>query len=273
MQNDPVVVPRRHPPRLLERRIRIPVRSRPVDRAVVEEDERALQPRNHQVLVVTRIGHDRRAARVARQILEHPARLDPQLRPVGRVVELRTRDRTRPIHRVEVERRRAPVRRAARIGRNSHHRARVERDVVIDELPQKRRPRRVTRIVRIVHAQAEIRDQQPRPLAQVVVRVERPARRAQRAQRIPDPVRRRREDGQVGKEPAERRRARRHGPASRRLGAWRERTAAGDRDRARANPRALQEPTPAVAHAHGRTRRVSAASSRLKRSGSSRCGT
>jgi hypothetical protein len=77
VQDDPVVVPCRHPPRLLERRIRIPVRSRPVDRPVVEANECALQPRNHQVLVVTRIGHDRRAARVARQILEHPARLDP----------------------------------------------------------------------------------------------------------------------------------------------------------------------------------------------------
>jgi hypothetical protein len=66
MQHDPVVVPRRQLPRPLESRVGVTVGARPIDRVVVKQDERALQPRDHQVLVVTRIGYDRGAARVAR---------------------------------------------------------------------------------------------------------------------------------------------------------------------------------------------------------------
>ena len=120
-----------------------------------------MQPGDHQVLVVARVGDDRGVRpSSARQVLEQAAELDPQLVAVGRVVELRARDRALAVDGVEVERRRARVRRVSRLGRHAQRRGRVEGDVVVDELAEERRPCRVRRVVRVVRAQARIGDQQ-----------------------------------------------------------------------------------------------------------------
>src|SRR6266496_3716052 len=112
--------------------------------------------RNHQVLVVSRVRDDRRICPVVypRQVLALAAEADPQLVVVGRVVELRARDRALPVDGVEVERRRPRVRRHGRIGRYSQTRSRIEGDVVVDELADERRPGGVRRVVRVVRAQA-----------------------------------------------------------------------------------------------------------------------
>src|SRR5829696_9513437 len=97
--DQPVVVPRRQLPRLRKRRAAlVAVVARPLDRVVVEQNERALKARNHQVLVVSRVRDDRRVRPVvhARQVLDLAAEADPQLVVVGRVVELRARDRALP---------------------------------------------------------------------------------------------------------------------------------------------------------------------------------
>ncbi len=120
VEDDPMVVPCRQLAPLLESGVGVAVDARPIDRVVVEEDERALEAGDHQVLVVARVGDDRRVVRVSRQILEQASRLDPELRPVDRLVQLRSGDRTRPVDGVEVERRRPRVRRAGGVGGNSH---------------------------------------------------------------------------------------------------------------------------------------------------------
>ena len=78
-------------------------RPQRVDRLVVEEDERAVQPRDDHVLVVSRIAEDRADVRRARQVLEEPAGLDLQLRAVDRVVQLRRADRPASVDGVEIE--------------------------------------------------------------------------------------------------------------------------------------------------------------------------
>jgi tetratricopeptide (TPR) repeat protein len=81
VENDPVVVPRRQLPRLLEGGIGVAVRARRLDCVVVEEDGGALQARDHHGLVVTRVGDDCSVRPVARprQILEDAARVDAEL--------------------------------------------------------------------------------------------------------------------------------------------------------------------------------------------------
>ena len=62
VQHEPLVMPRRQPARLREhtrRLLELLLVAHVVDRAVVEEQERALQPGDDQVLVVARVGDDR----------------------------------------------------------------------------------------------------------------------------------------------------------------------------------------------------------------------
>ncbi len=67
VDDEPVVVPRRQLPRLPKRRAAaVAVFTRPIDRSVVKADERTLQAGDHQVLVVPRIGDDRRVRHVSR---------------------------------------------------------------------------------------------------------------------------------------------------------------------------------------------------------------
>ncbi len=222
--------------------------ARPVDGLVVEEDEGALQTGDDQVLVVAWIGDDRRVVAGTREILEQTSRLDLQLVRIRQVVELWARDRAAPVHRVQIERGRAGVLRAARVSRDAERRGRVEGDVVVDELADERGAGRVRRIVRIVRAQAEIRYEQDRSLAQIVLRVKRPTLGAQIPERILHCVRRRSEGLQVGEDPPERRRARRDGCAPCCLRARREGRpdASGHRDRADTGSGTLEEPAAAI---------------------------
>ena len=115
VQDQPVVVPGRQPARLREDRHRVArpaLRTDVVDGAVVEEQERAVEPGEDQVLVVARVADDRGAVGAARQVLEQAAALDLELDVVGGVVQLLLGDRARPVDRVEVERGRAEVARA-----------------------------------------------------------------------------------------------------------------------------------------------------------------
>jgi hypothetical protein len=50
-----------------------------VDRVVVEQEERGMQTRENDVLVVARVAQNRRSAGRARQILEQSAVLDDEL--------------------------------------------------------------------------------------------------------------------------------------------------------------------------------------------------
>jgi hypothetical protein len=81
---------------------RHPLGGELVDDPVVGEDHRALDPGDDDVLVVARVGDDGLPVGVAGQVLEPPARLDPQFHPVG-LVELRARDRTTAVDRVKIE--------------------------------------------------------------------------------------------------------------------------------------------------------------------------
>ena len=186
MHDQPLVVPRRQPARLgedVERLAELPLLPDVVDRTVVEEEERAVERRDDQVLVVARIADDRPAVRAARQVLVDAAALDLELDVVGGVVQLLLRHRARAVDRVEVERGRAEVARALGSGRAPERRARVEGHVVVEELAEERRARRLARVVRVVRAQRQVDDQRLRPGRQRVVRVEQPARLAELAQR------------------------------------------------------------------------------------------
>ena len=80
VQDQPVVVPEHETLRLREDLLWIHQAERltgVVDRSVVEEDERAVQPRDHEVLIGARVRHDRLQVRVAGKVLEDPATLDP----------------------------------------------------------------------------------------------------------------------------------------------------------------------------------------------------
>ena len=185
-----------------------------------------------------------------RQVLEQAARADPQLRPVGRVVELRARDRAAAVDRVEVERRRPRVRRRRRLGRHAQRRGRVEGDVVVDELAEERRPRGVGRVVRVVRAQAGSVINSTGPLlSSSFASRARPARRGRASASLTASSPGRTAAGR--KDPPEGRRARRDRPASRRRRTRRERTAAGDDDRTCTGTRPLEESTPAVAISSG----------------------
>ena len=59
-----------------------------VDDAVVEQQERGVEPGDHQVLVVARVGDDRSPRGVTRQVLELAAVLYSEFRAVLRVVQL-----------------------------------------------------------------------------------------------------------------------------------------------------------------------------------------
>ena len=102
-----------------------------------------------------------RAVGPARQVLEQAAALDLELDVVGRVVQLLLGDRPGAVDRVEVERRRAEVARRLRFGRLAEPRVGVEGHVVVEELAEERRPRRVRRVVGVVGAQRQVDDQLP----------------------------------------------------------------------------------------------------------------
>ena len=186
MDDHPLVVPGREPARLREdvhRVGQLPLLADVIDRMVVEEQEGAVQPRDDQVLVVARIADDRASVRAARQVLEGPAALHLELDVVGGVVELLLRDRPGAVDRVQVERRRAEVARVGRIGGLCEPRCGVEGHVVVDELAEEGRPRRVAGVVGIVGAQRGVDDQRLGSRRQRIGGVQQAAGPAQLAQR------------------------------------------------------------------------------------------
>ena len=192
VHDDPLVVPAHQALRFAEDLVRAPAtiaRGDVVDRLVVEHQERRVQTGKDDVLVVARIAEDRRAVRSARQIFEQSAVLDAQLDPCERLaraapaVQLRAAHRSAAVHRVEVQRRRARVRRILRPRRLAERRAQVERDVVIDELAEERRAGRLRGVVRIVDAERRIGDEQDRAAVQRILRIHDAARLAELGER------------------------------------------------------------------------------------------
>ena len=92
-----------------------------------------------QVLVVACVADDCLAVAVARHVLDTvDIRRQQQLVPVGRIVELGLIRRTAAVDRVEVVARRPEVDFGIRILLLLIERCGVERDVVVDELPDER---------------------------------------------------------------------------------------------------------------------------------------
>ena len=186
VDDQPVVVPRRQAPRLGEDAGGVGDAARGadvVDRVVVEAQESAVHSRDDQVLVVARVADDGGAVRAARQVLEEAAALDLQLDVVDGVVELLLGDGPGAIHGVEVERRRAEVAGLLGIGRLRQPRAGVEGDVVVEELPEEGRARRVVGVVGVVRAQRQVDDERLRSRREGIGRVQEPSRLPQLAQR------------------------------------------------------------------------------------------
>ena len=121
VHDEPLVVPGRQPPRLGEDRrrvVRCPLRAHVVDGVVVEEQERAVQAGDDQVLVVARVG-DRSAAPSARRgrSSNSPPLSTFSLMWSSGSYSSCCGDRARAVDRVEVERRRAEVARVLGLGR------------------------------------------------------------------------------------------------------------------------------------------------------------
>ena len=195
VDDHPLVVPACQPLRPLEHFIVVGAavaRLHIVDRGVVEQQERGVQPGEHQVLVVARVADDRHAFGIARQILEWPDAADLELDPGAlEAVQMGRPPRPAEVDRVEVERRRTGVRRVLGIGLLAQRRGLVEGHVVIHELAHERGARGVRGVVRVVHVQLRIEDQIDRVLRlvcragarrQLVVGVYGAAPRADRAQ-------------------------------------------------------------------------------------------
>ena len=147
MDHGPLVVPPGQPAGGLEDPF-LPhaLRSRVIDDPVVELGDGLVELDDDQVLVVARFRDDRPAVAVTRHVLDTvDVRRHQQLVPVGRIVELRLARRPAPVDRVEVVARRPEV--DGRIGVRllQSERRVVERDVVVDELPDEREPREQAR--------------------------------------------------------------------------------------------------------------------------------
>ena len=150
MHDDPLVMP-------AHQLLRLPEQLRPretvaladvLDDPVVEADEQQVQLREDQVLVVARVAGERAALCVARQVVEHVQELHAAVARVGPLIQERLVRGARAVDRVEVQARRAEVDQRERVVELLQLRARVERDVVIDELAEVRVARWDVRVVR-----------------------------------------------------------------------------------------------------------------------------
>ena len=146
--------------------------------AVVKQQKRRLHAGDEQVLVVAGVGDDRRTVRRSRHIFELAAALDLELRSVGRIVELRVGDRSAAVDRIEVEVGRPRIDRALGPRRHAKPRRGIKRDVVIEELPEKRDTSGRCRVIGIVDAQRWIDNQLNRPRTQLIASIEQSAFRA-----------------------------------------------------------------------------------------------
>ena len=225
-----------------------------------------MQPADDHALVVARITQQRAVGPVAvadaGNVLMHPAGAELQLRPDRPVRVLHIQVRTDPgaaaEYRIQIQRRRARVARDQRVLRHAERRGLIERDVVIDELPHERRPRRHGRVIRIgpvrirrgrVAVHARVDDQRLRSGRQLIPGVHDPAPLADLQQRGADGVIRLREWRQVREDPAEVDATRRRSPVTMRMTARTEhrrhgRLGGGGREAAAGADRARYEPGP-----------------------------
>ncbi len=147
MDHGPLVVPPGEPARGLEHPFATDaLRPGVIDDPVVELGDGLVQLDDDQVLVVARFRDDRPAVAVTRHVLDTiDVRRHQQLVPVGRIVELGLIHRPAPVDRVEVVARRPEVDGCVGVRLLERERRVVERDVVVDELPDEREPRKQTR--------------------------------------------------------------------------------------------------------------------------------
>ncbi len=207
MDDDPLVVPGGEPAgdAIDVRRAQAAVvLLDPIHCLVVKEDERRLQARDHQVLVVSRVGDDGGPVRVPRQILEETSVLDTELRgkaspPSGSVVEHGIGNGPAAVNGIEIDRRRAGVRRVQRLGGLTEPRRQIEREVVVDELAHERGARGVAgRAVGVVGAEQGVDDEVDGTPFESVLRVQDPPRLADVEERRFELGARLRERGEAG---------------------------------------------------------------------------
>ena len=160
VQHDPLIVPGHDPARLAEDiGRRIGAGREHVADLVVELQHREMRLRHQQVLVVAMIADQREALGAARQVVAEIALAgveilaDQELRPVlvagGRVarIEMRAAVGTETVDAVEIDARGAEILDAERVFLLVAERREIERDVVIDHLPEIREAARDVRIV------------------------------------------------------------------------------------------------------------------------------
>jgi hypothetical protein len=108
---------------------------------VVELDHGLVELEDDQVLVVAPVADHRPAGGVTRDVQDAvDVRREKQLGAVGWVVELRVLGRPASVHRVQVVARCPEVDGRVGVSRLLIERRRVERDVVVEELPDEREP-------------------------------------------------------------------------------------------------------------------------------------
>ena len=152
VNRDPLVVPS-HPSLRLLQQVRTGQRRlgrHLLEHLVVEAQHHRLELRHDQVLVVARIADEGTALRIAGQIGSRDCRVlrnrlareeeQPGLpRAAGRtllIVEIRLVRGSTAVHGIEIESRRTEVGERVRIVLSIEHRHGIERQVVIDELPE-----------------------------------------------------------------------------------------------------------------------------------------
>ena len=147
MDHGPLVVPPGQPARGLEHPFATDaLRPRVIDDPVVELGDGLVQLDDDQVLVIARLRDDRPAVAVTRHVLYAvDIRRHQQLVAVGGIVELGLTRRSAPVDRVEVVARRPEVDGGIGVRLLLRERRVVERDVVVDELPDEREPREQAR--------------------------------------------------------------------------------------------------------------------------------
>ena len=154
MRDDPLVVPA-HEPLCLPQEVRGGppglVGGEVVDDPVVKLDEEQVQLRDDEVLVVARVAEQRAALLVARQVHRRQRvvaggaaheQVDPRTARAIPVVEEGLVGGAGPVERVEVQARRAEVDERVGVVVALQLRSGIERDVVVDELPEVRVARR-----------------------------------------------------------------------------------------------------------------------------------
>ena len=171
MDHGPLVVPPGQPVGGLEHPFRADaLRSRVVDDPVVELGDGLVELDDDQVLVIAPFRDDRPAVAVPRHVQDTVhVRRQPQLVPVGRIVELGVLCRPPRVDRIEVVARRPEVDGRVGVRLLQIERRGVQRDVVVDELPDEGEPGEQTWARGEKHVAGVRLDHRPRQAVQQVV--------------------------------------------------------------------------------------------------------